>query len=170
MAFKYISSLLILAVAAVAQKCPLQFDGRVPAGSTPASFDLKTSPFGTSSVFGQSESFSAIHYLENAAHTFTDLTFSKLIKLPAVTPSLVSSIHKRLSTKKLTDHSSMLKRVHSRSKLPYPMSPSSLHLPPTSKPASAARSSTPPATTAPILPHWASRPCTSVSRRTSPVI
>jgi hypothetical protein len=48
-------SLLALASAVLAQNCPLQFDGRVPAGSTPASFDATTSPFGTKFVFGQSE-------------------------------------------------------------------------------------------------------------------
>lgn len=63
-------SLLVLASAAVAQKCPLQFDGRVPAGSTPASFDETTSPFGTKFVFGQ------------------NLTWSKIIELPNVPASL----------------------------------------------------------------------------------
>jgi hypothetical protein len=50
-------SFLALASAVVAQNCPLQFDGRVPAGSTPASFDQSTSPFGTKFVFGQSMFF-----------------------------------------------------------------------------------------------------------------
>lgn len=57
-------ALLALVSSAVAQKCPLQFDGRVPAGSTPASFDETTSPFGTKFVFGQSESRS----LPNCGH------------------------------------------------------------------------------------------------------
>ncbi len=43
-------SLLALASAVMAQKCPLAFDGRVPAGSTPALFDTEASPFGTEFV------------------------------------------------------------------------------------------------------------------------
>jgi len=63
-------SILALATAASAQSCALQFDGRVPAGSTPALFDAKTSPFGTTSVLGQ------------------NLKFSELIQLPSITGSL----------------------------------------------------------------------------------
>jgi hypothetical protein len=35
------------------KKCPIQFDGRVPAGSTPASFDALTSLYNPSYVIGK---------------------------------------------------------------------------------------------------------------------
>lgn len=70
MQFLSFLSLLALATATSAQKCQLQFDGRVPVGSTPASFDVNTSPFGTKNVFGQ------------------NLTWSKIIVLPNITRSL----------------------------------------------------------------------------------
>lgn len=50
------TSVLALASAAVAQNCPLAFDGRIPAGSTPALFDTEASPFGTGFVKGASQS------------------------------------------------------------------------------------------------------------------
>lgn len=53
-------SLFVLLQFAVAQKCPLQFDGRVPAGSTPASFDTSTSKFNPSNVFGKGMLWSRI--------------------------------------------------------------------------------------------------------------
>ncbi|PQE16337.1 hypothetical protein CJF32_00006233 [Rutstroemia sp. NJR-2017a WRK4] len=63
MAFKYSLSLLALVSAALAQNCPLQFDGRMPGGTKPASFDSKsTSLFDPSNVF--------------------DLTWSKIITPP----------------------------------------------------------------------------------------
>jgi len=68
----YASSMLALASVAAAQNCPLAFDGRVPAGSTPALFDTEASPFGTGFVKG------------------ANLTFSQLIKIPDVPASLVS--------------------------------------------------------------------------------
>lgn len=70
MQFLSFLSLLALATATSAQNCQLQFDGRVPVGSTPASFDVNTSPFGTKNVFGQ------------------NLTWSKIILLPNITRSL----------------------------------------------------------------------------------
>jgi hypothetical protein len=53
-----------------AQKCPLQFDGRIPSTFTPASFDTANAFFSPSNVFGQG------------------LSFSDLIKLPTIAPSL----------------------------------------------------------------------------------
>ncbi|KAM3067264.1 hypothetical protein ACMFMG_005368 [Clarireedia jacksonii] len=74
MAFKISLSLLALVSAALAQNCPIQFDGRMPAGTTPASFDSKnTSLFDPGFVFGQ------------------NLTWSEIIKLPTnLTSSLFS--------------------------------------------------------------------------------
>ena len=51
-----------------AQKCTLQFDGRIPTTFTPASFDAANAFFSQSNVFGQG------------------LSFSKLIQLPATIP------------------------------------------------------------------------------------
>ncbi|KAL3426870.1 hypothetical protein PVAG01_00379 [Phlyctema vagabunda] len=67
---KIFYSALALAAAAQAQNCTLQFEGRVPAGSTPQSFDVATSNFNPSNVFGK------------------NLTWGKIIELPAITPSL----------------------------------------------------------------------------------
>ncbi|KAH6696685.1 hypothetical protein BKA61DRAFT_531087 [Leptodontidium sp. MPI-SDFR-AT-0119] len=64
------TSVLALASAAVAQNCPLAFDGRIPAGSTPALFDTEASPFGTGFVKG------------------ANLTFSEIVKLPTLPTSL----------------------------------------------------------------------------------
>ncbi|KAB5540344.1 hypothetical protein GE09DRAFT_1245395 [Coniochaeta sp. 2T2.1] len=66
-----IGALLVLStVVSSAQKCKLQFDGRIPGTFTPASFDAANAFFSQSNVFGQG------------------LKFSQLIQLPSVTPSL----------------------------------------------------------------------------------
>ena len=58
--------LFMLALASIytasAQHCPLVFDGRLPATSCVASFDLSSSPFLADFVFGQSMSFSILNY------------------------------------------------------------------------------------------------------------
>ncbi|KAH7355437.1 hypothetical protein BKA65DRAFT_394768 [Rhexocercosporidium sp. MPI-PUGE-AT-0058] len=64
------ASALALASAAIAQNCPLAFDGRIPAGSTPALFDTEASPFGTGFVKG------------------ANLTFSQIVQLPLLPASL----------------------------------------------------------------------------------
>ncbi|KIH92659.1 hypothetical protein SPBR_02939 [Sporothrix brasiliensis 5110] len=61
---------LALPLLASAQKCTIQFDGRVPSTFTAASFDTNNNLFNPSNVFGQG------------------LKFSQLIQLPAVTGSL----------------------------------------------------------------------------------
>jgi hypothetical protein len=43
----------LLASGKVAQKCPLQFDGRVVTTASLASFDVSGSPFQTGNVFGK---------------------------------------------------------------------------------------------------------------------
>ncbi|KAK7438144.1 hypothetical protein CaCOL14_011903 [Colletotrichum acutatum] len=43
----------VAAGAADAAKCPIQFDGRIPANFTPASFDTSASPFNNGFVFGK---------------------------------------------------------------------------------------------------------------------
>lgn len=55
---------------ATAQSCTLQFDARVTAGTSVFSFDTISSPFSSSNVFG------------------AGLTFSDLLQLPDVAPSL----------------------------------------------------------------------------------
>jgi hypothetical protein len=45
-------SLLAAACTIVAQKCPIQFDGRVPKGTAAATLDTSASPFNPSYVFG----------------------------------------------------------------------------------------------------------------------
>lgn len=65
-----VSSILSLLPLAAAQKCTLQFDGRIPGTFTAASFDAANAFFSQSNVFGQG------------------LKFSQLIQLPSVTPSL----------------------------------------------------------------------------------
>lgn len=65
------TSILTLITLASAQKCTLQFDGRIPATFGAVSFDAANDFFSQSNVFGQG------------------LKFSQLIQLPAVTPSLV---------------------------------------------------------------------------------
>ncbi|CZT11692.1 related to endoglucanase c [Rhynchosporium agropyri] len=73
------SAILALASIAVAQNCPIAFDGRIPAGSTPALFDTESSPFGTGYVKGK------------------DLNFSQIIKLPSVPASLFDASGKSMA-------------------------------------------------------------------------
>ncbi|CAK7216689.1 hypothetical protein SBRCBS47491_002913 [Sporothrix bragantina] len=61
---------LALPLLASAQKCTIQFDGRVPSTFTAASFDTNNNIFSPSNVFGQG------------------LKFSQIIQLPAVSGSL----------------------------------------------------------------------------------
>ncbi|KAI9053200.1 hypothetical protein LZ554_003466 [Drepanopeziza brunnea f. sp. 'monogermtubi'] len=70
------TSLLALASAAIAQKCPIVFDGRVPDGTTPALFDTEASPFNTEYVKGK------------------EVLFSELIKIPEVPSSLFDAPEK----------------------------------------------------------------------------
>ncbi|OIW32631.1 hypothetical protein CONLIGDRAFT_699488 [Coniochaeta ligniaria NRRL 30616] len=65
-----VSSILTLLALTSAQKCPLQFDGRIPSTFTPTSFDAANAFFSQSNVLGQG------------------LKFSQLIQLPSITPSL----------------------------------------------------------------------------------
>ncbi|KAL1835245.1 hypothetical protein VTK73DRAFT_5934 [Phialemonium thermophilum] len=67
------SSLVAVASLALAQKCALQFDGRVPGALGVASFDSANDLFSSSNVLGQG------------------LQFSQLLQLPAVAPSLVGA-------------------------------------------------------------------------------
>ncbi|RDW80951.1 hypothetical protein BP5796_05649 [Coleophoma crateriformis] len=64
------SVVLAFAAVASAQNCSLQFNGRLPAGANPSSFDAKTSLFDSGSVFGK------------------NLTWGSIIQIPAVTASL----------------------------------------------------------------------------------
>ncbi|KAL2070165.1 hypothetical protein VTL71DRAFT_13191 [Oculimacula yallundae] len=64
------ASMLAMVSAAVAQNCPIVFDGRVPAASTQALFDTEASPFNTGFVKG------------------SELNFSQIVQLPTVPPSL----------------------------------------------------------------------------------
>jgi hypothetical protein len=91
MASKIYLSLLALASTVIAQKCPIQFDGRVPKGSTPATFDSSTSPFNPSFVFGAGE----LYYILKTSHELTSLglTWSGIVQLPTTTPSLVHPHH-----------------------------------------------------------------------------
>lgn len=90
---------LALVAGAIAQNCALQFDGRVPAGSTPASFDLTTSPFSTKFIFGQSISSLRNH---ESQLTHPDLTMSKVVQLPAIAGSLVPTTPQLYHLTKLT--------------------------------------------------------------------
>lgn len=51
----YLISILVLAAIVAAQKCPLQFDGRVPKDATLATFDGSSSPFNAQYVLGASK-------------------------------------------------------------------------------------------------------------------
>lgn len=54
MSSKITSTLFVIFAAVAAQKCPIQFDGRIPAHYTPESFDLSTSIYNPQFVYGQS--------------------------------------------------------------------------------------------------------------------
>ncbi|KAH9210271.1 hypothetical protein DL95DRAFT_371112 [Leptodontidium sp. 2 PMI_412] len=69
----YLISILVLAAIVAAQKCPLQFDGRVPKDATLATFDGSSSPFNAQYVLG------------------ANLKWSGVLQLPAVNSSLVRS-------------------------------------------------------------------------------
>lgn len=46
---------LALAAGVAAQKCPIQYDGRVPASATLATFDGNSSPFNPTYILGASK-------------------------------------------------------------------------------------------------------------------
>ncbi|KAI6708784.1 hypothetical protein JHW43_008683 [Diplocarpon mali] len=83
------ASLLAMASAAAAQNCPLAFDGRVPAGSTPAFFDTDASPFSTGYVKG------------------ANVNFSQLVELPTVPPSLFDAADNSLAVEVTIDDKSI---------------------------------------------------------------
>lgn len=64
------ATLVSLASLAASQSAAIQFDGRVPAGTQLSAFDSDNGLFNPSNVFGK------------------NLTFSKLLQLPDVAPSL----------------------------------------------------------------------------------
>ncbi|PBP16380.1 hypothetical protein BUE80_DR012832 [Diplocarpon rosae] len=80
---------IALASAAAAQKCPLAFDGRVPAGSTPAFFDTEASPFSTGYVKG------------------ANVSFSQLLELPTVPASLFDAVNQSLAVEVTIDDQSI---------------------------------------------------------------
>ena len=58
MASGYFLLLLFTVIpATAAQQCPIQFDGRVPANTTLATFDTSASLYNPNNVFGQSMLF-----------------------------------------------------------------------------------------------------------------
>ncbi|TVY80675.1 hypothetical protein LSUE1_G003533 [Lachnellula suecica] len=71
MSSKIFVSFLAVAATGFAQQCPVTLDGRVPAGSTPATFATDASPFDSAST---------------AAEKILHL--DQIIKIPSVTPSL----------------------------------------------------------------------------------
>jgi hypothetical protein len=115
MAVKTFLSLLLATIPVVAsQQCPIQFDGRVLANTTRATFDTSASLFNPSFVFGQNKSvsdqttasmwltskdltWSKILHLPKSC-TFQNLAPSKILHLPSFTrPSSISFAHERLT-------------------------------------------------------------------------
>jgi len=69
--------------AACAQKCPLQFDGRIPQSMSPSSFDQSPSPYNPSFVYGQNLEWSEIIKLPNISSSLFD--FDDMTKALEVT-------------------------------------------------------------------------------------
>jgi hypothetical protein len=90
---------LPLVAAIVAQKCPLQFDGRVPSSATLTSFDSSTSLFNPNYNLGAS---THIFTLNRPAHCSDDLKWSDVLEFPSVHHSLVHSPHTPTPLKKKT--------------------------------------------------------------------
>lgn len=60
-------ALLLLAPAALAQQCTLQFDGRIPSGTALKAFDAKNNFFNPQNVFGAGLSLSKVLQLPKQA-------------------------------------------------------------------------------------------------------
>lgn len=78
------------AIAVAAQKCPLQFDGRVPTDATLDSFDTSASPFNPQYVLGASEFFFDRSWCA-ATDRDKDEKWSSVLQFPNVNSSLVGS-------------------------------------------------------------------------------
>jgi hypothetical protein len=85
-------SLLAFAFSVSAQRCPIQFDGRVSSNSLLAVFDTAASPFSPSSVFGNGIAIrNLILWLElRVTLQIAGLAWSQILQFPAVPASLVS--------------------------------------------------------------------------------
>ncbi|KAH8594531.1 hypothetical protein B0O99DRAFT_687756 [Bisporella sp. PMI_857] len=81
MASKIASLLLLLSATASAQRCAIQFDGRVPKGSTPDTFDTPASKYNPDNVFGAGLSWSQIIQFPTVPPTIFDKNISVPIEV-----------------------------------------------------------------------------------------
>ncbi|RDL42347.1 Uncharacterized protein BP5553_02326 [Venustampulla echinocandica] len=75
----YLSSALLSLAAA--QKCPIQFDGRVPAAATPESFDANSSPYNPGYVLGQNLKWSSVLQFPSVNSSLFDASGTKAVEV-----------------------------------------------------------------------------------------
>jgi hypothetical protein len=81
-----------LAAVTIAQKCPLQFDGRVPSSAVLTSFDSSSSLFNPTYNLGASQfQFIPETPVQFIFNNSTDLKWSDVLLFPSVDASLVTT-------------------------------------------------------------------------------
>jgi len=92
MAIKLLLVLIAQAAILSAQRCPYQFEGRVPKGSTPATFDTSASNYNTDYIRGAGEHYLAFYRLFYLFTFSKGLSWSQIIQLPTLPTSLVTPL------------------------------------------------------------------------------
>ena len=93
MAIKHLLVGTALLAISFAQRCPYQFEGRVPKGSTPATFDNSASNYNTDYVRGAGKKSQYFVGCTSLLTLTIGLTWSQIIQLPTLPTSLVHSLH-----------------------------------------------------------------------------
>jgi hypothetical protein len=89
-----------LVAVTIAQKCPLQFDGRVPSSAALTSFDSSLSLFNPTYNLGASQfPFIPDKRVQSLVNKITDLKWSDVLLFPSVDASLVRPKTSRTSAK-----------------------------------------------------------------------
>ncbi|KAF4610397.1 hypothetical protein G7Y89_g15722 [Cudoniella acicularis] len=89
-----LASLLTTAVSA--QKCPIQFDGRVPESSTLGTFDTSASPFNPGYVLGANLKWSSVLQFPAVNSSLFDANGTKAVEVTIkyiLLPSLPQNFH-----------------------------------------------------------------------------
>ncbi|KUJ12608.1 uncharacterized protein LY89DRAFT_593023 [Mollisia scopiformis] len=84
-------SFATLAAVVAAQKCPLQFDGRIPKDATLDSFDTSSSPFNDAYVIGGNQKWSSILQFPTVNSSLFDANGTKALEVTISSSSIFQS-------------------------------------------------------------------------------
>ncbi|KAG4432554.1 hypothetical protein IFR05_011966 [Cadophora sp. M221] len=87
----HLTSILVLLASVAAQKCPLQFDGRVPKDATLTTFDGSPSPFNAQYVLGANLKWSGVLQLPAVNSSLFDSTGTKAVEVTINDKSIFNS-------------------------------------------------------------------------------